>query len=90
MFNPKMYDFIDNGLFQETHENYEDIIEDKLFKYRYRQCADGSELYEKRLKRVMDRFFERAKTRDVSIESSLVDTFTDDMRDSSLGMFVLN
>ena len=90
MFNPKSYDFIDSGLMGETHENYEDIVEDKLFKYRYRQCADGGELYEKRLKRVMERFFERAKTRDVSIESNLVDTFTDDMRDTSLGMLVLN
>lgn len=38
----------------------------------------------------MERFFDRAKTRDVSIESNLVDTFTDDMRDTSLGMLVLN
>lgn len=40
-FNPKLYDFVDTALTEETHENYEDLIEDKLFKWRYRQCADS-------------------------------------------------
>lgn len=40
-FDPKQYDFVDAGLMEETHENYEDIVEDKLFKFRYRQNADA-------------------------------------------------
>lgn len=89
-FNPKLYDFIDAGLEYEAHENYEDLVEDKLFKYRYRQCADGLDVYDRRMKRVMERFFERAKARDAAIEGSLVDTFTADMKDTSLGMLMLN
>lgn len=42
------------------------------------------------MKRVMERFFERAKTRDAEIDGSLVDTFTNDMKDTSIGQFVLN
>lgn len=41
MFDPKQYDFIDPSIESTTHENFEDIVEDKLFKYRYRQCADS-------------------------------------------------
>lgn len=89
-FNPKMYDFVDTYLTEETHETYEDLIEDKLFKWRYRQCADAHEVYEQRMKRVMERFFERAKTRDAAIDGSLIDTFTNDMKDTSVGQYVLN
>ncbi len=39
--NPKLYDFIETSLEHEPHESYEDIIEQKIFKYKYRQCADG-------------------------------------------------
>lgn len=85
-----MYDFVDTYLTEETHETYEDLIEDKLFKWRYRQCADSTEVYEQRMKRVIKRFFERAKTRDAAIDGSLVDTFTNDMRDTSVGQAVLN
>lgn len=39
-FNPKCYDFIETSHSYEVHENYEDLIEDKIFKYKYRQNAD--------------------------------------------------
>lgn len=68
MFDPKLYDFIDPGVETTTHENYEDIISDKLFKYRYKQNADSPQKFEARMKRVTDRFLERAKTRDSVID----------------------
>lgn len=40
-FDTRQYDFVDTGLIHEVHENYEDIIEDKLFKFRYRQNSDS-------------------------------------------------
>jgi len=35
-FDPKLYDFIETAHTSEVHENYEDIIEDKIFKFKYR------------------------------------------------------
>ena len=55
----------------EIHENFEDVIEDKIFKFKYRQNADPPEIYAARMKRMVDRFMERAKTRDPAIEQDL-------------------
>ena len=35
-FDPKKYDFIETSLYTEVHENFEDIVEDKIFKFKYR------------------------------------------------------
>lgn len=40
-FDPKLYDFVEAALDNEVHENFDDIIEQKIFKYKYRRCADG-------------------------------------------------
>ena len=34
--NPNLYDFIDYTAKHDSHENYDDIVEDKIFKYKYR------------------------------------------------------
>jgi len=34
--NPKQYDFIETSLYTEVHENFEDLVEDKIFQYKYR------------------------------------------------------
>merc|ERR1712160_79858 len=39
--NPARYDFIETSHRNEVHETYEDLIEDKIFKYKYRQNADS-------------------------------------------------
>ena len=52
----------------EVSENFEDIVEDKIFKYKYRQNADSRAVYNVRNNRMIDRFVERAKTRDPAIE----------------------
>jgi len=57
--NPKLYDFIDSSMYYEVHENYEDLVEDKLFKYKYRQMADDNETFGRRMLRVMEKFYER-------------------------------
>jgi hypothetical protein len=68
MFDYKQYDFVDSGLHNELHENYEDIIEDKIFKFRYRQNSDTPQQFFKRTERVRSRFMERARTRDPTID----------------------
>ena len=40
-FDPKLYDFIETAMISEVHENFQDIIEDKIFKFKYRQNADS-------------------------------------------------
>lgn len=90
MFDPKLYDFIDPGVESTTHENYEDVIEDKLFKYRYRQCADSPQKFNARMKRVTERFLERAKTREAVIDQPLVNTFIEDQKRTSVGQMLLN
>lgn len=44
-FDPKRFDFIETSLYTEVHENFEDLIEDKIFKYKYRQNADDYDTF---------------------------------------------
>lgn len=88
-FDPALYDFVDYTQVHDAHENYDDIVEQKLFKYKYRQNATDSATFERRWTRVRDRFMERAKTRDPILEQSLVDLFASDARDSSLATMAL-
>ena len=48
--------------------NIDDVVEQKLFKYRYRQNATDNATFERRWNRVRDRMLERAKSRDPIIE----------------------
>ena len=63
-FDPKKYDFIETSLYTEVHENFEDIVEDKIFKFKYRQNGDDYDTYARRQRRMVDKFLERARTRD--------------------------
>jgi heme oxygenase len=58
-----------------AHENYEDVVEQKIFKFKYRQNADDLVTYERRQQRMIDRFLERAKNRDPILEQNLYDLF---------------
>jgi hypothetical protein len=35
-FNFKRFDFVETSLRYEPHENFEDVVENKIFKYKYR------------------------------------------------------
>ena len=74
----------------EPHENYEDIVEQKIFKYKYRQCNDDSETYKRRQGRVIQRFKERASTRDSALEQDLFDLFVQDQKENSLAQLMLD
>lgn len=47
-FQFKRYDFIETSLLSEPHENTDDLVEQKIFKYKYRQCNDDEETFEMR------------------------------------------
>lgn len=81
--NPNLYDFQDYTHLNSPHENYEDIVEQKIFKYKYRQNADDFITYNRRQQRMRDRMLERAKNRDPILEQDLNDLLTTDERDNS-------
>ena len=89
-FDPERFDFIETTLYMEPHENFEDIVEDKIFKYKYRQFADGPESFERRNKRMVDRFAERARTRDPAIEADIADIYMRESRDNSAAQIALD
>ena len=62
----------------------------KIFKFKYRQNADNYELYEARNRRMIERFYERAKQRDPVLEQDLRALLGADQRDSSLAAFMLD
>jgi hypothetical protein len=88
-FDPKLYDFIDTALHEEAHENYEDIIEDKIFKYKYRQNADPPHIYRAREGRVHDRFMDRLAKRDESVHRDLSELYLQDEKYRSVPALLL-
>ena len=44
-FDPKLYDFVETAMISEVHENFEDLVEDKIFKYKYRMSADAPAVF---------------------------------------------
>ena len=77
-------------MIDEVNENFDDIIADKIFKYKYRQNADAPEIYAARMTRVHDRFLERAKTRDPMIEQSIDDLYFDDTKENSIAAMMID
>jgi hypothetical protein len=64
VLNPALYDFVDYTSEVQAHEDYADMVEEKIFKYKYRMNADDPETFLARQTRVRDRMLERAKSRD--------------------------
>lgn len=89
-FQFKHFDFVETSLVDEPHENYEDLIEHKIFKYKYRMCNDDQKTYERRQGRVLSRFYERARNRDPVLEKDLLEIFKRDQKDHSVAQFMLD
>ena len=87
--NPALYDFIEGSL-AEPHESFEDLVEQKIFKYKYRMAADGVDTYDRRMQRVVDRFNQRGRDRDEAIEADLYDLYQKDAKDTSLAQLMLD
>lgn len=89
-FNPKLYDFVETSLKTEVHENFEDIISDKIFKFKYRQFTDSVETYTARMERVRERFFDRVLNRDAAVETDLIGIYQTDEQKSSFAQLALD
>jgi hypothetical protein len=88
--DPSLYDFVDYTLMNDGHENYDDVVEQKIFKYKYRQFADNYETYNRRQVRMRSRMLERAKTRDPALEQEISGILTVDQRDNSFATLATN
>ena len=73
--NPNLYDFQDYTQKYGLHEDYNDIVEQKIFKYKYRMNADDMDTYMRRNSRMKMRMLERAKERDPVLEQNLHEIF---------------
>jgi len=83
--NPALYDFVDSSHSYQTDENYDDLVEQKVFKYKYRQFAYDSLDYERKQERMITRFFERVQSRNPAIEADLNDILAEDQIKNTMG-----
>ena len=44
-FNPALFEFIDYTATHDGHENYDDTVEQKIFKFKYRQHACDAQTF---------------------------------------------
>lgn len=89
-FQFKKYDFVETSLLEEPHESFDDVIEHKIFKYKYRQCNDDELTYARRQGRVLARFADRARNRDPVLEQDLFELYQQDAKDGSVAQFMLD
>lgn len=89
-FQFKKYDFIETSLINEPHEALDDLVEHKIFKYKYRVCNDDEQTYARRQGRVIQRFVERARSRDPALERDLFDLYQQDSKESSIPQYMLD
>lgn len=82
-FDPKLYDFVETAMISEVHENFEDLVEDKIFKFKYRLNADPPAVFQTRNNRMINRFVERAKLRDPAIEQDIAQLYFEDAKTTS-------
>lgn len=58
-FDTNRFQFVETNLREELHENLEDIVEDKIFKFKYRRPTDNGETFDRRESRMISRFMQR-------------------------------
>lgn len=74
----------------EVHENFDDLVADKIFKYKYRQYADAPEVFARRMNRVASKQILRASKRDPLLETSLIDLYQKDDKTNSVAQVMIN
>lgn len=86
----KVLDFIEHGLAHEPHENFEDVIEEKLFNFRFRKYNDEPRDFVRREERRISRHLDRAETRDKKVEEDLHEVMREAGWNYSVGGLVEN
>jgi hypothetical protein len=89
-FQFKKYDFVETSLQTEPHEAFADVVDQKIFKYKYRMNNDDEATFARRQGRVLARFAARAQHRPKELETDLFALYQQDMKDSSTAQFMLD
>jgi len=76
------------SLNSENTETIEDVIDSKIFKYKYRVANDSPNTYMRRMDRVAQRSLARAETRDPIIEQDMTELMQKHDRESGVGQFI--
>jgi hypothetical protein len=82
------YDFIETNMDMESHESLIDIVDRKIFKYKYRMNNDDLQTYLRRMDRVVKRQLDRAKKRDPAVEINLAEMVERTDRESRFGQHI--
>ncbi len=70
-FAHNRFDFLEADLEFDATETIEDVVDKKIFKYKYRMVNDSEETYYRRMDRVMTKSLDRAENRDPMVEADL-------------------
>jgi hypothetical protein len=84
------FDFMDLEYDHDATETIEDVVDKKIFKYKYRIANDSEDTYFRRQNRVVQRSLERAQNRDPAVETDLNQLFMDNEYHANMGQFILN
>lgn len=82
------YEFVESNIEFDNHEELADIVNKKIFKFKYRLNNDDYKTYLRRMDRVVKRQLERAKTRDPKIEMNLAEMFEKHEREQASGALI--
>lgn len=87
-FDFKNFDFIETSLEFDSHEGLQDLIDRKLFQFKYRMNNDSVPDYMRKMDRVVRRQLHRAQNRDKAIETNLAEAFEKAEREDSIGVAI--
>ena len=82
------YEFIETNMEFENHEQLSDIVDKKIFKFKYRLNNDDFQTYLRRMNRVVNRQLDRAQTRDPKIEMNLGEMLERNDREQAPGALI--
>lgn len=89
-FNFDNFDFIEDTYDTETTEAINDIVDEKIFKFKYRIANETLSTYGRRQERLVSRSIERAQKRDPEVETDIAALFDKHDRETSVTMQIHN
>lgn len=88
-FNFKRLDFVCQDILETQESDLTDVVDEKIFKFKYRKANDYGELYNQRQKRVLERFLHRMENRDNMIDGDMTQLLQDNRVQTSMVAYAL-
>lgn len=80
------YEFIESAVKNDSHQPLMDLVDKKIFKFKYRMNNDSMPTYLRRMDRVVKRQLDRARNRDPAIEANLAELLEKGDREDAFGV----